>query len=222
MISYGDAIRKLAESLSYFVTRDVLYVVGGSSVILSFLYLFDRLPGSDLPTVWYVLGAGIAYVIGYAIQDGLSLTPITTTQSVIHPNRVVKKLYEWFAGPPWKDIPDHDHELATILVTEQAGERTIAELRRIISIKQIGTTMGSCWLVGGLALTARCVLKTSGYGIFLAVATIVFAALLLALGWVKGAQQAQRVYRLYDALTPESSNDGSPHSSGEVSRAQVD
>jgi len=138
LISYGDAIRKLAESLSYFVTRDVLYVVGGSSVILSFLYLFDRLPGSDLPTVWYVLGAGIAYVIGYAIQDGLSLTPITTTQSVIHPNRVVKKLYEWFAGPPWKDIPDHDHELATILVTEQAGERTIAELRRIISIKQWG------------------------------------------------------------------------------------
>ena len=207
MISYGDGVRKVAESLSYFVTRDVLYVVGGSSVILSFAYLLDRLPTSDLFAVWYLLGAGIAYVVGYAIQDGLSFTPIITIRPVIHPNRIVRELYKRLTGTPWNDLPPYDPELVTIRVAEKASERAITELRRIISLKHIGTTMGSCWFVSGLVLTARSVTKTASDNVLLAVVTLTFAALLLALGWVKGAQEAQCVYRLYDELYPDSSND---------------
>lgn len=59
----------LPENVREFIIRDLIYIIGGGMVIGSFLYRFDRLPGQDTPVAFYVFGAGIAYVVGNALQE---------------------------------------------------------------------------------------------------------------------------------------------------------
>ena len=61
-------MNELAKALKHFITRDILYLIGGGSVVCAFLYLFDRLTLSPMPTAFYYLAAGIGYAVGYASQ----------------------------------------------------------------------------------------------------------------------------------------------------------
>jgi hypothetical protein len=71
----GDLIQVLRR----FVARDLVYLTGGGCVVASFLYALGRLPSGSEHTVFYILLAGIAYVMGHALQDGFSLLPGFTT-----------------------------------------------------------------------------------------------------------------------------------------------
>jgi hypothetical protein len=66
--------------LKHFLYRDVAYLVGGSIVMISFLYLFDRFDIVELPVAYYLLFAGLAYFVGYAVKDGFSLTPLVSNR----------------------------------------------------------------------------------------------------------------------------------------------
>ncbi len=69
---------ELIKALGRFVARDLVFIVGGSTVILSTVYSFGRLSAVDLSVPYYLLGAGFSYVLGYAIQGLFGLTPILT------------------------------------------------------------------------------------------------------------------------------------------------
>jgi hypothetical protein len=187
-------VSELIAALRHFITRDLLYVVGGGAVILSFLHLFDRIPDtSTIPTAIYLLTAGFSYGIGYAIQDGLSLTGLITTSSVTEPGWFVRGLYERFTGHSWLLEKGFDPESATVTVTAYAPDESMVELRRIISLKHIGTTLGSSGLVCTVLLAAKAVQTGDAFDITLDVAVLLLGAVLSVLGWVKGAQQTQRL-----------------------------
>jgi len=55
-------MNELVKALKNFIVRDIIYIIGGASVILSFLYLFKKIGiiTKDTPAAIYLLIAGIA------------------------------------------------------------------------------------------------------------------------------------------------------------------
>lgn len=62
-------MNELVKALKNFIVRDIIYILGGASVIISFLYLFGKIDiiRKETPTVIFLFIAGIGYVIGYSI-----------------------------------------------------------------------------------------------------------------------------------------------------------
>src|SRR5467141_701231 len=79
----------LVRALGRFVTRDIPYVIGGSSMILVFLklmnYQFPTDPADPLTpsTALLLLAVGIAHPLGYAVEETMSLMCLVNTSIVI-------------------------------------------------------------------------------------------------------------------------------------------
>jgi hypothetical protein len=58
-------ISDLPKSIRDFLARDLIQIVGGGTVLTSFLYSSNRLPIDDIPFAFTLLGIGLSYVIGY-------------------------------------------------------------------------------------------------------------------------------------------------------------
>lgn len=184
---------ELVKALGRFVSRDLIFVIGGGADVLSFLYLFNRLPSPCLPAAYYVLGAGLAYVVGYAIQDLSCIIGLSTMADYFEPNRFVRWLYRRFTAESWSDIPSFDTIVAQ---REVYANQTAAELlERVTSLRQVGTTMGPCALISSACLLTRALssgqLHWRCFDIGLAVAAAVLGVGLVCLGWLKGAQQVR-------------------------------
>jgi len=160
-------MNELVKALKNFIVRDIIYIIGGASVILSFLYLFNKLDiiGKEIPTAVYLFLAGIAYVIGYCIQELFSLAHIVTTASYFEPWLILRRLYYSFLHRPWTDIfpdiPDGEQrrehifrrlDEAELKIQEKACPDNKAERERLISLMLVGTSIGPCSLVSGFLL----------------------------------------------------------------------
>ena len=64
------------KSFKSFLYRDIFYILGGSTVILSFLYFLDLVQILKLETPLLVFGIGISYVIGYTVQETFSCNAV--------------------------------------------------------------------------------------------------------------------------------------------------
>lgn len=189
---------ELVKTLRDFITRDLLYVVGGGVVGLSYCCLFQVAVPPSPSTEMALLAIGIAYGVGYAIQDGLSLTAIVTTAPVVNPGRMVRFLYRRFVRAAWSEIDLTAFNAAKEAFATIASDRDYAQWNRIVSLKHIGSTLGSCGLVAALLLAAAAV-RTRGESsaVALAAAALTLGATLLGLSWVKGAQQSQFVLSVH-------------------------
>ena len=175
-----------------FLARDLVFVIGGGAVVGSFLHLFNRLPAANDSWVLFGLLAGVGYLIAYALQDVLSLTPLVTTVSVQNPNRFVRWLYRRFMRESWTEIgPKIDADLNKALdnITDEAQ---LDRLERIIMLKQVGTAGGPCMALCGIFFFVRWS-RAMGeqMDLFVAIAGLTLGVTLVCLGWLKCAQQAQ-------------------------------
>ena len=202
---------ELVKALRHFLVRDIVFILGGAEVILSFLYLFDRVPSAP-PFTWALLFAGFAYILGYVAQDTASLLGIVRTQLRVEPNRLAAKLFEVFdrADPRVCDergkvTLDSGESLAKIreFVRRFPDERIYASVERNAALKQVGTTFGSTSLFSGLLLAFRAIRTGHEFDIALAGSIIGLGILLVLLGWLKVTQQAVQVVRIYRSLKEE-------------------
>jgi len=99
---------ELPKNIRQFIVRDLVFLTGGGSVLTSFLYCFDRLPRKETPVAFYLLGAGVAYVIGCALQDLFSIARIVTTGPVPRPGKFLQFIYRSFTGEEWTDLERFD------------------------------------------------------------------------------------------------------------------
>ena len=183
------------KALRHFITRDLVFLTGGGIVVGSFLHLFEDLrPNSGDHLVVFLLLVGISYVVGYAIQDGFSLTGLVST---VLPKKLVgiqKRLYEKFTGLPWKDINGEiDFEEVESSIND---DRKIALYERIITLKQVGTTVGPCSLVVAFFLANIYFRKERKEDLWLALFAGALGLLLIGLGWIKLGQQAKFLERV--------------------------
>jgi hypothetical protein len=85
--------------------RELIFLVGRSSVVGNFVYTFGAPPTAKDHVVPNLPAAGISYVVGYALQDVhglLSFLPTATPQNL---NRYQRRFYEWYTRELWQNIP---------------------------------------------------------------------------------------------------------------------
>jgi len=199
----------LIKAFGRFIRRDVTYILGGGSVIISFFYCtgyFDRL--LNLPDAFYLFMVGIAYVIGYAIQDGFSLTPFATTTSYFTPSPIVRWLYKQFVRQPWEDNKESFNPYERLVyfnqkeMDKQIPQSSLEFRERIIAFEMIGMTMGPCAGVSSIFLFIRAVVSSQQrcFNILLAIGILLLGILFLALGWIKATQQMEFSEKLFKSL----------------------
>jgi hypothetical protein len=186
-------VEELVRALSRFIARELVYVMGGASVVGSFLLVFGRLPSANDHIVLYLLLAAISYVVGYVLQDAFCLLPILPTEAPKRLNWYGAAIYKLYARRPWRDIPaGTDFEEAEEALKD---ERQIASVERIIFFQIVGTAIGPCWFVCAVLFFLSWGASKSRFELALAVAALAMAVLLGHLAWVKAGQQAQYLYR---------------------------
>ena len=184
----------LINPLKTFLMRDFTFIIGGSAVILSFLFAYDRVPTKELPVILYLLGLCFAYAIGYAIQDGFTLLHFVRTKAGLTPHWFGKALYHLFECKKVKFLKvdeDKYEESKEWLYSSKDSERFRANHERIESLKQVGTTIGPCFLISGAILFAKPFLNKLCFELSLSVGVFVIGLILYCLGWLKVTQQAQ-------------------------------
>ncbi|HCO95357.1 MAG TPA: hypothetical protein DIU00_15645 [Phycisphaerales bacterium] len=209
-------MNELVKALKNFVVRDIIYIIGGSSVIVSFLYLFNKtdIHGKEIHTAIYILIAGLAYIIGYCIQDTASWIHIVTTASFFKPWRSLIWFYERFLHRKWKpifsDIEGEDRrnkilerlDQAELIIQEKVSLDNKTERERIISLMHMGTTMGPCSFVSGILLLIKAFVDgncTFRFNITLAVSVLIISGLMIVLAWIKALELMKNTEGLYNS-----------------------
>lgn len=198
---------ELVKAVKDFLTRDLLYIIGGCCVIVSFFYMFGRLPESSLSTSQLIGILAVGYVIGYGVQDGLSIIRIVTTRHLTKPSGCMKTVYCGFTGRRWKtieselDFPKDYYEFVAA-----ADGDVLSELRRIITLKHIGTTIGANVLVASVPLLFRALCTNAPFDWTLFGAAIVASAIFLTLSRLKGYQQTRYIYEMQDFVSQPTSD----------------
>jgi hypothetical protein len=171
---------KLAKSIRNFIIRDIIYILGGTAVILSFLHVWGKIDVSkktiDITVIpksaniiFYVLGIALAYAVGYCLQEVFSLLHIVKTANYFKPRFPLRWLYRGLYGERWTaifpDIPKGRRRRwevtkrlrqANIIINEKASQDDKIHREWTASFIMICTTLGPCALVSGLLLLWKC------------------------------------------------------------------
>jgi len=196
----ADITAGLAEqfvrALRHFILRDSIFLAGGGSVVLSFLHTFGPMPSPTDHFTVFLLLAGISYVVGYALQDAICLLPWFTTAPAKMNRRLAEKrfsrLYRLYTGDLWQEIPnDFDFESAE----EQLNQAQTIWLDRITVLQQVSTTFIPCCFLSSCLLFYDAYKGSDGFSAPLATAAFLLGVILVPLGRLKIAQQAQYLFR---------------------------
>lgn len=210
---------ELVKVVKDFIYRDVLYIISGYSVVVSFTYLFFNINIllKSTSTLTQLIFAGFCYIIGYCIQDGLSLTPLVKTSPITDPSSFIKKMYRrlenYSEGEDiddlWKDLKNFDSRKKMFVLTENASDERMKQYNRTISLKQIGTTGGSSAFICFVLLLSKWLPQYIN-GEFkwelvqLTFIVLFVSSILLTLGWVKGVHQQHLLLMMdQDRLLPK-------------------
>jgi len=187
----------LVRALGRFVSRDIPRVLGGMSVVISFLLLFDLSIPYDASTPVILFAAGVAYVLGYLLEGILSMTPLINTSVVVQAPKLMQRLYRSWARRPFSVPTSFDSYAEYFRMYAEATPESTAAIERIITLKHIGTTMGANWLVCSLLLGIKCGLQYTHLYVALAVMALVASLALITLGWLQALQVNQALYNRY-------------------------
>lgn len=181
----------LVKALEKFIMRDLAFIVGGSSIMMSFLFVYGRLPTASMPVIFYLLGAAFAYAIGWAIQDSLTFPRLTRTKAGHNPTWLGKRLYSLFDRKCAIPVDSKKYEAAKRWLYESAPQRFRDDHERTESLKQVGMTLGPCFVISGMILFGKNWLLLIDFEQSVTVTVLLLGLLLWLLGWLKVTQQAQ-------------------------------
>jgi len=215
-----EVVNNSVKAFTKFFSRDVVYILGGGSILLGLLYVYDKLPGSNLGFIAYVVGIGLSYVIGYAVQDILTLLRLVRTKAGVSPNWFAAFLYRCFERRSSLDFPEvknEDYENAKRWLYTKAPERFKEDHERTESLKQIGTVVGPCLTLAGiLVLFGKTIKSKIPFDVALVAGAVGLGTALWVLGWLKVTQQAQYLLKKEDLAK----NRQGKESTGKESTAQ--
>ncbi|UCG47457.1 MAG: hypothetical protein JSU94_18460 [Phycisphaerales bacterium] len=198
-------MNELVKTLKNFISRDVVYFIGGFLVIATFGYCREINMAED----WFrhgglflLLVVGIAYVIGYAIPELLALCPFfpfprTSLYSKDAPNLIVRFLYRCYMHEEWTMKDTFDEEKAGLIIRARASAANRDDLERRTCLFMISTTMGSCGMVAAGMMEVTSLVEAETFWCPQAIVIAICSLLLWVLGHVKLAQLTKFVHELY-------------------------
>ena len=204
-------MKYFATALETLIMRDVMYIVGGATVILSGFYLYDTyLPTTYLDDVMTVsgfilfIGIGIAYAVGYVVQELSHLFHLTTVHAWSKPSkfsgwllniyfRQKVELEQTFVDDPFK--------FAMGIFTIQENDlpdKTIAFIQRYINLKHVGITLGMNFGVSTILLLFQwCMAGRLAQSLVLPIFSAILSIALLTFGRIKGLEQHKYMELVY-------------------------
>ena len=188
----SDLVNELAKLLKHFVTRDLMYIIGGSWVVSAFAYLIGWTPNMQYPSAYLLVLVGLSYCVGYAIQEVSSVTHLVKTAE-IPPHQWARWLYRRFTGECWKPVPNLEPgDYFRMACSKGISRRGRTQLERTVTLVQVGATGGPCAIVSSvLFLIALCVGRGAvEFGLMLA--SLFLGISLVVVNWVKSAQLMQQ------------------------------
>ena len=132
-------MNNIAQVIRYFIYRDLIFILSGSTIIVSTFYFYEKLElisrGLSIVFIFYFIG--FSYIIGYVVQDIFGLLRINPVRAYLKaPPSIVKRLYRWFEGEDWLHPNIEDEDIKNIQIEMyNAGEewdRGKAFLERIL------------------------------------------------------------------------------------------
>ena len=185
----------LFKAFERFLFRDVSFLLGGTVVLASIMYVYGRLPSADLPMFKYLIAAGVAYAVGYSIQEFFTMIRLVRTKAGHSPNRLGRLLYWLFERRGVDAFDSKDYEKAKFWLFQQAPQRYRDDHERTESLKQVGTGAGPSFIVAGGILLAKTGFGGQSFQSAVATGFVVLGFGLWLLGWLKVTQQAQYLVR---------------------------
>ena len=187
----------LIKELRHFIVRDLVFMIGGGAVISSFLYVCPRFrPQPADHFVVFLFLAGLSYVVGYAVQDGTNLLGITRIAPPRQLFCLVRACYERLTGIPWEDI-GHEVDFGKAERCILPGTPDGIRLERIISLKQVGTTVGPCSLLSAITILVGNTRFGNYSDLLLSACATGLGLLLVLLGRIKAGEQAKLLERVF-------------------------
>ncbi len=184
-----NTLSRLPKSIRDFIGRDVVYIVGGSILLTSILYRFNRLPNNDTHLAFYLLGLGIAYVVGYAMQDLFSIVGIVTTSQVTDPCSLHRWAYKRFENKPWEKLPvDKFDNVGSALNKYLDSEIARAHYERTITHLTVGASIGPCMLLSSLMVFWRWYAFREQFDLVASILSLLLSGGLVLLSWIKAMQ----------------------------------
>ncbi len=209
----------LVKAFERFITRDLMYVIGGASVIVAVLHVFGRIP-AELGGWQGLYAAGLGYVVGYVLQEVSSVVGIVSTKATKPMPATARWVYRRFEGQTWPDdlgIVPAEFTKAKLKIDSTGSPRIQARLERIIGLKQVGTTIGPAMLLVALILAIGLLVGFTWFDVVLSGSALVIGVILVELGWLKNGQEL-----LYVRDCAESLEAGSEELGREAERAALE
>jgi len=215
----GDLIRVFER----FLGRDLVYILAGAiplmclgRILWAEGYLSEIKCISDVTSlekvywVWIALAVGVAYVLGYLMQESFCLTPLSSTAIEKNPRpKCVQRLFKWSQGRDWKDVT-FDGEKGELLaqIRLQHSEKSAfgEHAERMTYLMQVGTALGPACIVGSSLLLVWWLIRSGSNQNVDTFDWIVGAALLitgvsfLMLGALKRAQLREYIFQVDEWL----------------------
>ncbi|MCG7946622.1 MAG: hypothetical protein N0C84_09820 [Candidatus Thiodiazotropha taylori] len=191
MAAAETLVKEIFGTIKDFIYRDIFYVIGGVSVLLSITLAFD------IPLVyegWSGLYLAVfGYVVGYVLQEIISIVGLTTT-AYQQPNKLIRWFGFRFApSEDWESLPPPEKVDLTLLrkcLDSHCGESCQKRINRTINLKQVGSSMASSLLITtGMLIVAAINHPGDTWYIPLAVSSFVLSIFLLIVNWLKQTQQ---------------------------------
>ncbi|MGA2061126.1 MAG: hypothetical protein ABSG67_11640 [Thermoguttaceae bacterium] len=188
----------LFKTFEKFIFRDLSFLLGGSVVVISGMYIYNRLPTANDQAFKYFIWAGISYAIGYCIQELFTLVHLVIMKPKFPLKWIGRLLYKIYD----RDWPKHNngqdyHDAKWWLYQKDTPQRFQDDYERTESLKQVGTTLGPCFFLSGLILLMKKYIVSIEFKYVVSYGLIALGVFLFLLGWLKVTQQSEHLIEIY-------------------------
>lgn len=196
---------ELLNALGRFLTRDIVFILGGSSTILTVIYAFQNenskflkfLLAAMKPTEsaasngLFLWAIGLAWVLGYVAQESFGLLHISTPHFPPIYNGILRRLFKRLTFHDWRGDIAQPLPASRTQILAKASEQQYKELERIVTLKMVGTTIGPTCVICGLILLPKAWQGNEISDWILVVGIGILGFVLIVLGWIKLMQEAE-------------------------------
>jgi hypothetical protein len=190
----------LLKPLRNFLQRDMIYILGGFSVLVSALVAFDSAEGvfkQNSLGAWLII-IGASYVIGFTAQELFCLVGFTTTSALFKPRPIDQFFYERYMREKWKDPKNFDQYAVSVKISQAPlTDQTMNDLERIVCLLLLTATLGSCATLSGLIIGLSTLKNECCQMLWIAAPIFLFGLILILRNRVIAAQYRWHVHTLY-------------------------
>lgn len=187
----------LVNALRTYILRDAGYVLGGSLVLASTLWVVGSLQGIlSLGGPTQLLLLGYSYVIGFAVQQIFTLTPCSTLADFFVPGPITRWLYERSRRHSWRFDEAFDAAEIDAMIYERATAANREWLERMASQRILVAAAGSGSVTAAAALGIGYLRSCDRLMIYAAAGLFLAGVILLLLSWLLASLQLEYTYVL--------------------------